>query len=81
MKTILISLLAVFAISVSAKELPTAQPEREGMSSERLERISAMNDRYTKSGKIAGTLTVVLRNGKVVHVSSSGKKASCSAVP
>ena len=81
MKTILISLLAVFAISVSAKELPTAKPEREGMSSERLERISAMNDRYTKSGKIAGTLTAVLRNGKVVHVSSSGKKSALDDRP
>jgi hypothetical protein len=74
MKPILISLLAIFAISVSAKELPIAKPEREGMSSDRLQRVAAMNDRYTNSGRIAGTATAVVRNGKVVHVSTSGKK-------
>jgi hypothetical protein len=51
MKPILISLLAIFATSVSAKELPIAKPEREGMSSDRLQRVAAMNDRYTNSGR------------------------------
>ncbi len=81
MKIILTSLLALLAFGVSAKELPTVKPESEGMSSDRLERVSAMNDRYTKSGKIAGTLTAVLRNGKVVHVSSSGKKSTLDDRP
>lgn len=42
------------------------------MSTERLQRIAAMNDRYTAAGKIAGTLTAVVRNGKIVHQSASG---------
>jgi len=44
------------------------------MSSERLARIAQMNERYTDSGKIAGTLTAVVRNGKIVHQSASGLK-------
>ncbi|NKB99076.1 MAG: serine hydrolase [Pseudomonadales bacterium] len=81
MKLILSSLFAVLAIGVSAQELPTAKPEREGMSSERLERVAAMNDRYTETGKIAGTLTAVLRNGKVVHASASGNKSATDDHP
>lgn len=81
MKLRLASLLAVFTIGVSAQELPTAKPEREGMSSDRLQRVAAMNDRYTQNGKIAGTLTAVLRNGKVVHASASGNKSATDDRP
>ena len=44
------------------------------MSSERLERVAEMNDRYTDAGKIPGTLTAVVRNGRIVHQSASGRK-------
>ena len=62
------------ALPALAAEIPNAKPEREGMSSERLERVVEMNDRYTDTGKIAGTLTAVVRNGKIVHQSASGLK-------
>ena len=62
------------ALPALAAEIPSAKPEREGMSSERLERVVEMNDRYTDTGKIAGTLTAVVRNGKIVHQSASGLK-------
>jgi len=62
------------AVPVAAKEIPRVAGEREGMSSERLARIAQMNERYTDSGKIAGTLTAVVRNGKIVHQSASGLK-------
>ena len=51
------------------------------MSSERLARVAAMNDRYTAPGKIAGTLTAVVRNGKIVHQSASGMKHAGSDQP
>lgn len=65
-------------MSVAAKEIPTTSPQREGISAERLERVVAMNDRYTRDGKIAGTLTAIVRNGKIVHRSASGVKAAGS---
>jgi len=62
------------ALPALTAEIPSAKPEREGMSSERLERVVEMNDRYTDTGKIAGILTAVVRNGKIVHQSASGLK-------
>lgn len=72
--------VATTAIAYSA-ELPTSKPEREGMSSDRLERVQAMQDRYTSEGKIAGTLTAVVRNGKIVHASASGQKSATDDRP
>lgn len=72
---ILSTALAIGAATVSAKEIPVVKAEREGMSSERLERVQEMNDRYTSTGKIAGIVTAVLRNGKIVHQSASGVKS------
>lgn len=63
-------------VSAIAAEIPTAKAEREGMSSTRLARVAEMNDRYTSEGKIAGTLTAVVRNGKIVHQSASGVKGA-----
>ena len=77
MKTTVIVVL-LCAMSVAAKEIPTTSPQREGISAERLERVVAMNDRYTRDGKIAGTLTAIVRNGKIVHRSASGVKAAGS---
>ena len=44
------------------------------MSSDRLQRVQALNERYTDAGTIAGIVTVVTRNGVIVHQSASGKK-------
>ena len=85
MRSILKSATFIVAIATTATaysaELPTSKPEREGMSSDRLERVQAMQDRYTSEGKIAGTLTAVVRNGKVVHASASGQKSATDERP
>ena len=85
MKSILKSATLFVAIATTAfaygAELPTSKPEREGMSSDRLERVQAMQDRYTSEGKIAGTLTAVVRNGKIVHASASGQKSATDDRP
>lgn len=72
---ILFATLAAGAAGALAKEIPVVKAEREGMSSERLKRVAEMNDRYTSTGKIAGIVTAVLRNGKIVHQSASGVKS------
>ena len=76
MKLFISVLVLMLSLSLNAKEIPTGNPEREGMSSERLQHVAAMNDRYTEPGKIAGTLTAIVRNGKIVHQSASGKKGA-----
>jgi|TARA_B110000211_G_scaffold225070_1_gene276838 CubicO group peptidase (beta-lactamase class C family) len=81
MRFLLSMITVALALSISAQELPTAKPEREGMSAERLQRVAQMNDRYTSAGKIAGTLTAVVRNGKIVHASASGQKSATDDRP
>lgn len=67
--------LAAFAFCVitavgtgaPARELPAAKPESVGMSSERLARIDALVQRFVASGQVANAVTLVIRDGKVVH--------------
>ena len=69
--------LAAAALSIAsayAGELRSVRAESEGMSSARLALVDAMNHRYTDTGKIAGTATAILRNGKIVHQSAAGVK-------
>ncbi|HEY7884633.1 MAG TPA: serine hydrolase domain-containing protein, partial [Cellvibrionaceae bacterium] len=52
--------------------IETATPEDVGMSSERLERLSALNQRYIEQGKLAGIATMIARKGKVIYVDVIG---------
>ena len=49
-----------------------SKPEDVGLSSERLALIDRMIDRRIAAGEIAGAVTIVARNGKVVHHSAKG---------
>ena len=55
-----------------ATDFPTAAPEDVGVSSERLQRLSSTMQRYIDSNMLAGTVSLVSRNGKVIHVESQG---------
>ena len=57
-----------------ANDFPTAAPEDVGVSSERLQRLSSTMQRYIDSDLLAGTVSLVSRNGKVIHVESQGWK-------
>ena len=57
-----------------ANDFPTAAPEEVGVSSERLQRLSSNMQRYIDSNMLAGTVSLVSRNGKVIHVESQGWK-------
>ena len=52
--------------------LPVATPESSGMSSERLDRIRPAFESYVTDGKLSGVVTVVARDGRVVHFEASG---------
>lgn len=71
-----LALVAAIALAGSAHAadtgLPTSRPERVGMSAERLERITELNRRYVAEGKLAGVVTLVARDGKVVHLDAQG---------
>jgi CubicO group peptidase (beta-lactamase class C family) len=68
----LVLLLFVHIWPLGAQRLAPAAPERVGMSAERLARLTAIVDEYSKSQQIAGAVTMVVRNGRVVYHEASG---------
>jgi CubicO group peptidase (beta-lactamase class C family) len=67
----LIFVLVIAAASL-AQELPAAKPESVGLSSERLERISATVQRSIDDKRIAGAVTLVVRRGRVAWFKPQG---------
>ncbi len=65
-------LLFGFTISVFGQGLPMAVPEKVGVSTERLERIRPVMQRYIDDGNLPGLLTAVARRGKIVHFGTIG---------
>ena len=51
------------------------------MSTERLQRINEMVDRYIASGDITGAVTLVARNGRIVHLQAQGVTDAASKKP
>src|SRR5262245_14704182 len=70
LRTVLFLLLA--ALPLVAATLPNAKPEEVGLSSERLQRIHQMLLRRIDAGDIAGSVTLVARNGRVAHFETHG---------
>src|SRR6478736_9842097 len=72
-----LSLLVVFLLiisSLSGQELPAAKPEDVGLSSERLQRLTSVFQAYVTDKKMAGSVVLVARHGKVVYFNSFGKR-------
>lgn len=67
-------LLACAVGSVAAADLGTARPESVGMSSQRLARLTAEMKSLVEQGELPGVVTMVARNGKVVHLEAAGKR-------
>ncbi|MBT8488228.1 MAG: beta-lactamase family protein, partial [Gemmatimonadetes bacterium] len=76
--TLLVSVLATPAL---AQELPTANPEAVGMSSERLEQLTEVLNGYVEQDRLAGAAAIVLREGKVVYSKAIGTRDLATAHP
>ena len=50
----------------------TVEPERVGMSAERLERVGELIQRHIDEGNISGAVTLVARNGEIAHLEAHG---------
>lgn len=72
----LVVLVAIFAHAAASarSELPTAKAERVGMSTERLALMTQSMQNVVDQGKYSGVVTLVARNGKVVHFDAVGKQ-------
>jgi len=77
---VLLALVAIVGHAV-AKPLPTAKPSRVGMSADRLQRIDDVTQKYVDAGKLAGVVTMVARNGKVVYFDAVGNRGADDETP
>ena len=82
----LLAIASLAALSVSpamaaVHDLPTASAESEGMSAERLARLSAGMKELVDNGRLAGVVTMVSRHGKVVEFDATGKRDIAANAP
>ena len=68
----LLAVCAGLAIAVCGGEMPAAEAESVGMSSDQLRLIDTAMQRHIDAGKIQGAVTAVARRGKVVHFEAHG---------
>ena len=64
----------LFVSGLWAQDLPLAKPEDVGMSSERLQRLTAVFQAYANDKKMAGSVVLVARHGKVAYYNAFGKR-------
>lgn len=72
--TLMITIAVLMASTLSAGEIPVALPSSVGMSAERLEKLTAATQEFVDEGQFPGVLTMVARDGKIVHVSAVGQR-------
>ncbi|MCY4012427.1 MAG: serine hydrolase [Gammaproteobacteria bacterium] len=63
------------------EDLVVAAPTAAGMSAERLDRITAMSQRYVDADQLAGVVTLVARDGKIVHFEAVGQRGVDDPTP
>ena len=69
----ILAIIAVLSASAFAADLPRVRPEVVGLSTQRLERINALMQKYVDQGRLGGAVTLVARNGKVAHLQAFGQ--------
>ena len=71
----------IFAPLLLAEPLPSAAPESVGISGSRLEKISEFAARHIAQGKHSGMVTMVARQGKIVHFEAAGQIGVANDAP
>jgi CubicO group peptidase (beta-lactamase class C family) len=67
-------LFAALAHAAGSDPLPRAQPEEVGLSSERLKQLDPVLKGYLDEGKLAGSVLLVARRGKLVYLQAFGQR-------
>jgi CubicO group peptidase (beta-lactamase class C family) len=66
---------------LAANQLPTAKPDKVGLSPQRLARIDALMERYVDQGRLPGALGMITRRGKVAYLQTWGMRDREAAKP
>jgi CubicO group peptidase (beta-lactamase class C family) len=69
------------ALAGGSNDLPSARPDSEGISSERLARLSSGMKSLVDQGRLAGVVTMVARHGKLVEFDALGKRDLAADAP
>ena len=67
-------LFGLLTTVLSFAQLAQVDPQQEGVSGERLERISEVSKSYLADEKVAGIATMVSRNGKIIYAKAFGER-------
>jgi CubicO group peptidase (beta-lactamase class C family) len=74
--------LIVFApLAARASELPVAKPEEVGISKAKLEAVAKLVEKMVNTKKFAGAVTMVVREGQVIHLKAVGKSDIAKSKP
>jgi CubicO group peptidase (beta-lactamase class C family) len=73
--------LSAQPVLAAIHDLPTAGAESEGMSAQRLTRLSSGMKELVDQGRLAGVVTMVSRHGKVVEFDAAGKRDLAANAP
>ena len=69
-------LLFFFTAMIALAQLEEVTPEKVGISSQRINRITSLSEEYVKSNKVPGIVTMVSRNGKIVYYEAFGNRGA-----
>ena len=61
--------------------LEMSKPEKQGVSSEKLQRLTELSKQYVDEGRVAGIVNLVLRNGEVIHYEATGNRGADDPSP
>ena len=75
------ALLLLVPQALLAQGLTVAVPESVGMSSARLERLTAALEKYVDDGRLAGAVAIVARRGKIAYMEAVGYRDKESGAP
>ena len=64
-----------------AATLERSKPEEQGVSSEKLQRLSKLSKQYVDEGRVAGIVNLVLRNGEIIHFEATGNRGADDPSP
>ncbi len=70
----LLLMLLVFAPATQAQSLEREKPEQVGLSTERLQRLTASINSYVKNDQLPGVVALVARRGKVAYLEAFGQR-------
>lgn len=78
---LLVAIIGLIPVGGESGELPYSKPEQVGMSSSGLRKIEESVGKHLDANRLSGAVTMVLKDGKVVHLESHGFRDLEESIP